>query len=114
MRDNHNRKRDSSSFTPSLSANNRTFPRRDFTPRGGARGSLRGTSSSAPRGNFRGSFRGGQTTNGRGGFQRTQPQAPVHIQSIDTSNLHPSWQAKKQLEERAKMKFQGKKVKFDD
>ena len=29
-------------------------------------------------------------------------------------NLHPSWVAKKQMEERSKMKFEGKKLKFDD
>lgn len=29
-------------------------------------------------------------------------------------NIHPSWAAKKQMEERSKMKFVGKKMTFDD
>ena len=62
------------------------------------------------------SNRGGFRTEPRGrfqpnnnGFKETKP-----AESMDTSKLHPSWQAKKQLEERSKLKFEGKKLKFDD
>jgi hypothetical protein len=30
------------------------------------------------------------------------------------SNLHPSWQAKKEMEEKTKVKFEGKKKTFSD
>jgi len=40
--------------------------------------------------------------------QRTAP-------AEDLSKLHPSWQAKKLMEDKLKnMKFEGKKLKFDD
>ena len=32
----------------------------------------------------------------------------------ETTKLHPSWQAKKQMEAKSNVKFEGKKLKFDD
>ncbi len=107
-RENHSRKRDS--FTPSL-ASDRPYQRRDFAARGGPRGGYRGAS----RGEYRGGSRGGfqSARGGRGAGRSGYSEQPV-AKSVDTSSLHPSWQAKKQLEERGKLKFQGTKVKFDD
>lgn len=47
----------------------------------------------------------------RSNFNTPKPAEPAQ----DLSKLHPSWQAKKIMEDKLKsMKFEGKKVKFDD
>ena len=40
------------------------------------------------------------------------PRQPA--KSMDVSKLHPSWQAKKEMEEKTKVKFEGKKKTFSD
>lgn len=46
--------------------------------------------------------------------QKSYDYKPKQTSAIETQKLHPSWQAKKQMEDRAKLKFSGKKMVFDD
>ncbi|CAF0894500.1 unnamed protein product [Brachionus calyciflorus] len=60
--------------------------------------------------------------NNRNGFDKRNEKRPFMNNRVDDnkpkediSKLHPSWQAKKLAEEKAKaLKFEGKKIKFDD
>ena len=58
----------------------------------------------------------GKIQTSRGDFNSRRRAAPApQAQPIDTASLHPSWQAKKQMEDKLKsLKFEGKKLKFDD
>lgn len=120
VKDRHKQKRDgtNSSFKSSLS--DRPFQRREHATdmrrsnfqnsRGGSQGSRGGFQGS--RGGFQGSRGGYQGS--RGGYQSNGSKNSSASAKMDTANLHPSWQAKKQMEDRAKLKFSGKKLTFDD
>lgn len=134
IKDRHKQKRDgtNSSFKSSLS--DRPFQRREHATdmrrsnfqdsRGGSQGSRGGFQGSrsgfqGSRGGFQGSRGGYQRSRGgfqgsRGGYQSNGSTNSSASAKMDTTNLHPSWQAKKQMEDRAKLKFSGKKLTFDD
>ena len=47
-------------------------------------------------------------------FNKKQNGSSKHNYVKDDSKLHPSWIAKKQMENKLKLKFEGKKLTFDD
>ena len=129
-----------SSFRNSLSGESRSF-RGSFRPERGGRGSFGRGGSNSERGSYQSNRGGGGGGGGyrsekssytkeyqpsnRGGFRTTESRGRFQpsnngfkdskpAEAMDTSKLHPSWQAKKQMEERSKLKFEGKKLKFDD
>ena len=89
------------------------------------RSSLSSASGEGARGGYRG--RGGAASGGdRFSHSDTRPRRGTDysnaatynnkpVDKVDVASLHPSWQAKKQMEDKLKtLKFEGKKVTFND